>query len=184
MPCHISDGPPEDDRYDWDGTAFSNIAAGFDRTPWLVPTEKETDMTEDYMSTPLPDNMPLDQAVPSKSKYLTKEDCDPALLVQIFQMTHDQVEGDQGLEERAVLYFHGDTKPMILNNTNKEMLKLITGATSVGGVKNHQIVLFNDPTIMFGKKMVGGIRIRAAQTGTIGAPPAPGSQEFDDSIPY
>ena len=198
MPCHISDGPAEDDRYVWD--ELPNIAAGFDRTPWHA-TEKETEMTEDRPSVPMNDNMTLDQAVPSKSKYLTKDDCEPPLLVQIFQMTTDQVEADNVIEERAVLHFHGDIKPMILNNTNKELLKHITGATTVGGVKNHQIILYNDPTIMFGRKMVGGIRIRSPQ-----APPQPqaypaatppivptaeatqpgtGSQDFDpDSIPY
>jgi hypothetical protein len=158
------------------------------------PKRKEK-MTDDRSSTPFPDDTPLDKAVPKNSKFLSKEDVDPPLLVQIFQMTTDQVEGDHGIEDRAVLYFHGNVKPLILNNTNKELLKAITGATTTGGVKNHQIILYNDATIMFRGKMTGGIRIRAAtQPAPVTAPQAQPIQPavtypatdapFDDSIPY
>ena len=121
-------------------------------------------MTDNKASVPISDDTPLDQAVPSNSKYLGKDDVFEPMLVQIWQMTTDEVDGDAGaIEQRAVLHFHGDVKPMILNQTNKELLKAITGATTAGGVKNHQIILYNDPTIMFGRKMVGGLRIRSAQ---------------------
>ena len=151
-------------------------------------------MTDEHMSTPIPDDMPLDKAVPRNSKYITKEDCDPPILVQIFKMTTDQIDGDFGLEDKAVLHFHGDVKPMILGPVNKEMLKAITGATNVGEVKNHQIVLFNDPTVMFKGKLVGGVRMRAAVQSPVAAPiPAPISEpiarglpteDFNDDIPY
>ena len=155
----------------------------------------------DHMSTPMPDDMSLDAAVPSKSKYLSKEDCDPPILAQIAYMTKDQIEADNGMEERAVLNFHGDLKPLILNNTNKELLKIIfPGIQTTGQLKNQSIVLYNDPTIMFGKKMVGGIRIRSAvpqapvappQYGTMAPPPVapPSGTPFpngdpNDNIPY
>ena len=157
-------------------------------------------MTEDRTSVPMDDNMSLDQAVPSKSKYLSKEDCEPPLLVQIHYMSMDEVEGDNNvIEHRAVLHFHGDVKPLILNNTNKELLKAITGATTIGQLRNQTVTLYNDPTIMFGRKMVGGIRIRAAgapapqglpQTAPPPAPaapeqgPAPNPPMANDEIPY
>ena len=88
-------------------------------------------MTDDRASIAIPDDTTLDKAVPRNSKYLGKDDVDPPLLVQIFQMTTDQVEGDGGvLEERAVLHFHGDVKPWIVNPTNRELLKGILGATT------------------------------------------------------
>ena len=136
-------------------------------------------MTDERTSVPLPDDTPLDQAVPSNSKYLTKDDVGSGLVVQIHMMTTDQVEGDNNvIEQRAVLHFHGDVKPMILNQVNKEMLKVVTGATTTGGVKNQQIILFNDPTIMFGRKMVGGIRIKAPQAAPVT------NASFNDDIPY
>ena len=142
-------------------------------------------MNDDRLSVPMSDDTPLDKAVPKQSKYLTKEDCDPPLLVQIFNVTTDQVEGDHAVEERAVLHFHGDVKPMILNNTNKELLKAITGATTVGQLKNQQVVLYNDPTIMFRGKITGGIRIRAA-AGAGAQPRASGMIDPGDhmDIPY
>ena len=132
-------------------------------------------------STPLPDDMTLDAAVPSKSKYLAKEDCEPPVLAQIHGVTMDDVEADNKMEKRTVLHFHGNLKPLILNQTNKELLKAITGANTIGELRNKNIVLYNDPTIMFAGKMVGGIRIRAAtgagqQPASSGVVNAPGQQ--------
>lgn len=162
-------------------------------------------MNDERNSVPMTDDTPLDLAVPSKSKYLSKEDVVQPMLVQIYIMTTDEIEVDNAIESRAVLHFHGDVKPMILNNTNKELLKAITGATTVGQIRNQQVVLYNDPTIMFGRKMVGGIRIRSAQAPAPmqypaatppvvppAAPIAPQAQPetgnpdvpFDDTIPY
>jgi hypothetical protein len=144
-------------------------------------------MTENLTSVPMSDDTPLDQAVPSTSKYLRKEDVEPPLLVQIFNMTTDQVEGDtNAIENRAVLHFHGDIKPMILNSTNRELLKAITGANTVGGLRNQQVILYNDPTIIYKGKLTGGIRIRAATQPAPAQPTQPGTgpADFDDSIPY
>ena len=113
------------------------------------------------MNQQLADEMTLDDAVPRQSKYCSKEDVGQGTLVVISHMTMDDIEGDHGTERRTVLHFHGDIKPLILNQTNKELLKIATGANTIGGVKEKQIVLYNDETIMFGGKMTGGIRLRA-----------------------
>ena len=109
---------------------------------------------------PIDDSLSLDAAVPRKSKYLTKEDCNPAILVQISHLSMDDVESDNVVERCTILNFHGDTKPMILNLTNKELLKVATGEVTAGGIKHKKIVIYNDETVMFGGKMVGGARIR------------------------
>ena len=142
-----------------------------DRVSYKPKLKRKSKMSEDRTSIPINDDVPLDMAVPSKSKYLSKEDCATPILAQIYIMTTDEIEVDNGgVEQRAVLHFHGDIKPLIVNNTNKELLKLITGAETVGQLRNKSIVLYNDPTIMFGRKMVGGIRIRAVKANY--APPA------------
>ena len=127
-------------------------------------------------TTPIGDETSLDDAVPRQSKYLAKEDVTPDVLVQVSHLTMDSIESDNKTERRAALHFHGDLKPMVLNQTNKELLKVATGENTAGGVKNKKIVLFNDPTIMFGGKMVGGIRIRKAKN-----QPEP---DLDDDIPF
>lgn len=129
--------------------------------------------------TPIGDNVPLDDAVPRQSKYLAKEDVTPDVLATVSHMTMDDIEADNKIERRAVLHFHGDLKPLILNQTNKELLKAVTGETTAGGIKNKQIVLYNDPTIMFGGKLTGGIRIRAPKN-----QPATPVPELNDDIPF
>lgn len=120
------------------------------------------------------DDVSLDATVPSTSKYLAKEDCDPPLLVTVGGMTLDEMETDGQKERKAVLHFQeADIKPMILNNTNKELLKVVTGGRTVGEIRGKKIVVYNDPTVMFGKKAVGGIRIRA-----------PKNQQPIDDVPY
>jgi hypothetical protein len=120
--------------------------------------EKETKMEQ-----MLNDAMSLDDAVPSNSKYLAKEDVGQGMLVHISHMTLDDVESDNVINRLAVLHFHGDVKPLILKKTNKELLKIATGATTIAGVKDKQVILYNDPTIIFQGRLVGGIRIRAPQ---------------------
>ena len=191
MPCHISDMPPDPDaepgaREVWE--ELPRIVAGFDTTPWHQP-EKENDMNHNPQSVPMPDDMTLDQAVPSQSNYISKDDVGTGLLVQIAYMTNDQVEGDNAqTKQKAVLHFNGDVKPLILNQVNKELLKQVTGAQTLGQLKGQAIILYNDPTIMFQGRMTGGIRIRSAQQQAPIQPQAPqpgtGSQDFDDSIPY
>ena len=67
---------------------------------------------QNQYSHPLDDNMSLDEAVPRKSKYLTKDDVGNGLVVDIYNMTMDQVEDDRGgYENCPVLHFHGDVKP-------------------------------------------------------------------------
>ena len=111
---------------------------------------------------PIGVELSLDAAVPRKSKYLAKEDATPDILATISHLTMDDVEADGKSERCTILNFHGDLKPLILNQTNKELLKVATGETTAGGVKNKKIVMFVDPTVMFGGKMVGGLRIKAA----------------------
>ena len=120
-------------------------------------------MNQNPQSVPLSDDMTLDQAVPTQSNYLSKEDVDPPLLAQIAYLTSDQVEADSQVKTKTVLHFHGDIKPLIMNQVNKELLKQVTGAQTLGQLRNQSIVLYNDPTIMFQGRMTGGIRIRSAQ---------------------
>ena len=128
--------------------------------------------------------MSLDQAVPKKSNFLAKEDCgESGIIVTVAGLAMTDIEGDNGQNEhRTILKFVEDIKPMVLNQTNKELLKHVTGETTAGGVKGKRIIVYNDPTIMFGNKMVGGIRIKAVpQEQSSAAPAAP---PFNDDVPF
>lgn len=103
------------------------------------------------------------------SKYLKKEDVGTGALATIRAVTMENVamEGAPP-DERAVLHFDELDKPMVLNNTNAQIIAAITNQSEeierawIGAV----IVLYNDPSIMFRGKIVGGIRVRAPKPGT------------------
>jgi hypothetical protein len=72
-------------------------------------------------------------------------------------------------EKKLVAHFVGKDKAMIINRTNAEALEAITGTDDFAGWVGHPVVLYVDPSIKFGSKLVGGLRIRAVQQA---APPA------------
>ena len=113
------------------------------------------------------DNMSLDQAVPKNTKYLGQDDVGAGITVTIQGLTLEPIETDNGgTENKAVLNFVGDFKPLVLNQTNKELLKAVTGEVTAGGIKGKRITVYTDPTVMFGGKAVGGLRIKQADPGS------------------
>ena len=117
------------------------------------------------------------------SKFLKKEDVGPGLLVTIHAISQQNVamEGaDPDL--RAVVHFNELEKPMVLNSTNGQIIARIAGTeedieTSWRGVR---VVLYNDPNVSFGGKLVGGIRVRAPKAAP--APVAP--KQTDGDLPF
>ena len=111
-----------------------------------------------------------------KSRFLKKEDVTPAVLVTIREITKENV-AIEGAEEdfKVCIHFNELDKPMVLNQTNGNMIAAITGQneniehTWIGAT----IVLYNDPSIMFAGKPTGGIRVRA-----------PKGQKPVDEVPF
>jgi len=116
-------------------------------------------------------SLDFDQLVPKSSKYLSKEDVgeDGAILtIEGFRL--ETIKTDDGDEDKIILYFQEDVKPMVVNRTNSQLLKQVTGAKTAGEARGKQIVVYNDPSIQFAGKITGGIRIKRIP----GAPkPAP-----------
>lgn len=65
--------------------------------------------------------------------------------------------------EKWVCYFHEQEKGMILNTTNGQLISKITGSETTEHWPGHKIILYNDPTISFGGKITGGLRVRQPQ---------------------
>lgn len=121
----------------------------------------------------------FDQLVPKNSKYLSKEDVgEDGLILTIRGVRMETLKTDEGDEDKVVLHFEEDVKPMVLNRTNSQLLGAATGAKNAGEAKGKQIVVYNDPTVGFGGKITGGLRIKKIA----GAPkPAPAARrEFND----
>ena len=98
------------------------------------------------------------------SKFLKKEDVGVGVLATI-KNVHQENVAQEGAEPEMkwCVTFAELEKPMVLNSTNGQIIAKITGAednieTAWVGKK---IVLFHDPNVSFGGKLIGGIRVRA-----------------------
>ena len=123
------------------------------------------------------DNMDLDAAVPSESRYLKKEDVGTeGKVFTIKGLKRENIAADgQPEDTQTLLYFHEADKPMVLKPTNKQLLKLaLTGdpkaPLTAGEIKGKKILVYNDPTVSFGPEIVGGIRLGKAPDAAEGIP--------------
>lgn len=102
-----------------------------------------------------------DQLVPSDSKYLSKADVgEEGLILTVKGFRQEQIKGDDGDEQKMVLHFVEDVKPLIVNRTNAQLIGVCTGAKTAGEARGKQIVVYNDLTVSFGGKITGGLRIK------------------------
>lgn len=112
-----------------------------------------------------------------QSKYLTKEDCTPAILVTIkgYEQVNVALE-NQAPDMKWALTFQEEPKPLVLNQTNGAIIEVMTGSDDFDAWIGKKIVLYNDPSVMYAGKMTGGIRVRAPK-GQAAPPPA-------DDLPF
>lgn len=137
-------------------------------------------------------NLNFNDLVPKVSQYLAKEDVgEEGVILTIRGFKREAVKGDDGEEEKIILHFREPTfadggiiKPMILNRTNSQLIGVCTGTATAGEAIGKQIVVYNDPTVGFGGKITGGLRIRKVQGQPKVAAKA-GLNDLDDSsIPF
>jgi len=137
-------------------------------------TEKEYEMEIDSNTT-------FDNLVPSDSKYLRKDDVgEDGVNLTIAGFKRETLEGDHGDEEKTIMGFveSEDYKPMVLNKTNSQLIPIVTGAATPAEAKGKKVNVYNDPTISFGGKITGGLRLRKPQGVKDDGKP------FDDSVPF
>lgn len=97
-----------------------------------------------------------------QSKFLTRADVGPGVLVTIRQIFQDNVAKEGAPEEHKwCVSFDEVEKPMVLNSTNGQIIAQIVKSEETDTWPGHKIVLYDDPNVSFGGKLVGGIRVRA-----------------------
>ena len=110
--------------------------------------------------TTIDDNMSLDAAVPSESKYLKKEDVGiGGQNLKIASLS--RIDMNDGERKTVLNWTDSTVKPMVLNKTNKNRLAMVLKADTVGELIGKVINVYNDPLVEYGGKMTGGVRIRA-----------------------
>ncbi len=104
-----------------------------------------------------------DQVFPST--YISRADVATPIVATIEKVVMEKVRGEHGEEDKAIVYFVGDQmKTMVLNATNWDTIADMHGPdTDHWGGKI--IELYDDPSVTFGKKRVGGVRVRRPSGG-------------------
>lgn len=123
-----------------------------------------------------------DTLVESKSKYLKQSDVgEDGIVLTVRGFKREMLDGDNGEEEKTILYFvEQNYKPMVLGPTNRDLLRLATKASNPTEAKGKKILVFADPTVSFGGKVTGGLRIRKAPAQSVPLSEVP----LDDDIPF
>lgn len=100
-----------------------------------------------------------------QSNFLTQNDVDPPVLatIQGYKQVNVAREGADP-QLRWTLSFRELDKPMTLNSTNGQIIAVIVGSEEFKDWVGQQIVLYRDPNVSFGGKLVGGIRCRAPKS--------------------
>lgn len=83
--------------------------------------------------------------------------------VVVESVTVDEIKNDDGKDKKLVAHFVGKEKGLVLNRTNADSLAEISGSDKTEDWSGTPVILFVDPSVMFGGKKVGGIRMRGVR---------------------
>jgi hypothetical protein len=115
-----------------------------------------------------------------QSKFLRKEDFDEDQVCTIRDCKLEDV--GQENEQRWVLYFKEREKGMVLNVTTIRVLESAYGGDTDHWIGNKAMV-YVDPNVSFGGKVVGGLRLRTPKK-AVQQPKPPKDEDFADEIPF
>jgi hypothetical protein len=97
------------------------------------------------------------------SKFLKQADVPAPALVFLSHITKEQVNQENEPEEyKWVAHFREFDRPLVLNTTNLNALSLIFNSEDSDDWKG-ECVIYTDPNVSFGGKLVGGLRVRKAK---------------------
>ena len=116
------------------------------------------------------------------STYLTQRDVEN-LTAKERRVTVDRVEAERVGEDKdlkLVTYFVTLDKGLVTNMTNGEILAHIAGSTKTSTWRGTNVEIYVDPTVGFGGKRTGGIRLRPCPT----QEPQSAEEEYDDAMAF
>ena len=116
------------------------------------------------------------------SKYLAKADFDEDQVCTIKGVRQENLGKDNQEELRWIVYFREYAKGMVLNVTSIRVLEQAYGGDTDMWTGN-KVMVYVDPNVSFGGKIVGGLRLRTPKVKAVEAKP---KDEFEDdsSIPF
>lgn len=106
-----------------------------------------------------------------ETKYIKQEDVDGEVLVTIRSVKKENVaKEDDEPKYKGVIKFDEFKKPMVANPTNLKRIAKAFGNDTEGWIEK-QVILYVDPDVEFGGKIVGGLRLRVPSRIAKGAAP-------------
>ena len=124
------------------------------------------------------------------SKFLKRDDVGDGMKVTIREVTEENVAMDGAPSEmKWCAHFDEVDKPLVLNWTNLQIIAGIAKDEDTDNWSGVKIVLYDDPNVSFGGKLVGGIRVRAPKANALSKPsskhkPEPPDNEDDSDVPF
>ncbi len=124
-----------------------------------------------------------------ESKFLKQTDVGVGALMTVAGCErHNVAKEGADPENKWCLAFEESDKPLVLNSTNIQLCERVFGSDDTDIWVGQKIVLYVDPNVSYGGKVVGGIRVRAPKKTAVAAKPAPAPaptrDEFDDDVPF
>ena len=118
-----------------------------------------------------------------ESKYVKKEDVGDGIIVTIDTSGVENVGLESNPENKLVLHFQEDIKPLVMNWTNLQLCAQATGSDNTDDWEGKKIVLYNDPNISFQGKLTGGVRIKPAKQSAPKPAPSRVTGEYNEITP-
>lgn len=115
------------------------------------------------------------------SKFIAHADVEPPVVVTVRTLSLEKVGRDDDSEQRWIMWFNELKKGMRLNVTTLRIFEAAYGDDSDRWI-GRRVQLYWDPTVQFGGKLVGGVRVRlsrAAAGGVAAALSVPAGARFD-----
>jgi len=106
------------------------------------------------------------------SRFLTQHDVgEDGRVVTVANVEQQNVAPEnQPKELKWVMHFEEEwAKPLVLNRVNTELAAKVLKSDDTDDWAGKQIVAYQDPTINYGGKVIGGIRVRAVKPGDKGS---------------
>ena len=118
------------------------------------------------------------------NKFVQQSDVDPPILVTIDDVKEEDVSmADKPEKIKYVVYFKEDVKPWAPGYETLQVIYQINGNGNTDYWDGTQLVLYREPNITYGGKLVGGIRCRAPKQQVQAEPVVPPSREDNGPPP-
>jgi hypothetical protein len=121
-----------------------------------------------------------------ESKFLKKDDVGAGVLVTFSSFVKKDVAAEGAPPEfKWCATFRELEKPLVMNITNAQICEQVFGSDDTDDWIGKQIVLYVDPNVSYGGKIVGGIRMRKPKNQAPKPVVRPAPEPFDDSdVPF